>query len=167
MAHPVLLDRPRPVDAVERELAEAAGAGQVRLVLGHELAERLERRDLQLVERAVGARADVQQHPPALRDRVDDVPHHLRTGHVLGVILDLVVAEGQAHAAAVLPRLAVGDLAGLVLGGHEVLVRAGEAVVDQPFGTGRVEVLEQLAEPALLEVEVLVGPADVVPEDVG
>src|SRR5690606_35418349 len=42
-----------------------------------------------------------------------------------------------------------------------------EAVVDQALGPLRVEVLEQLTEAALLEVEVLVRPADVVPEDVG
>src|SRR5699024_10197446 len=62
--------------------------------------------------------------------------------------------------------LTLRHLPGLVLGGHQVVVGTGEAVVDQPVGSLAVEVLEQLAEPALPEVQVLLGPADVVPENV-
>src|SRR5699024_9691381 len=80
--------------------------------------------------------------------------------------LELVEAEGAPDAAAVLPRLTLRHLPGLVLGGHEVVVGTGEAVVDQPVGSLAGEVLEQLAEPALPEVQVLLGPADVVPEHV-
>src|SRR5699024_4719505 len=78
----------------------------------------------------------------------------------------LVEPEGAPDAAAVLPRLALRHLPGLVLGGHEVVVGPGEAVVDQTVGSLAVEVLEQLAQPARAEVQVLLGPADVVPEHV-
>src|SRR5699024_8212216 len=81
-------------------------------------------------------------------DGVDHVPHHLRAAEVLGLTLELVEAEGAPDAAAVLPRLTLRHLPGLVLGGHEVVVGTGEAVVDQPVGSLAVEVLEQLAEPA-------------------
>ena len=113
-------ERPRAVDRLAVDLQPGAHLRQP--LLHHHR------------DRAVGVGADVEQEVAAAADDVAQDHHQLAPAVVVLQALGAVVAVGEAHAAALLPRVGVAAHAGRVLGGPVAAVLVARvlapAVVD-------------------------------------
>ena len=154
------------LEVLGRQRTHAAQLRSVQVIPG---AQALEALTLLARDRAIGARTHVEQESPAARDHVHQVTDGGRATEVLVLALGPVVAEGQADASAVLPRLAarLGVAHVLVFAGQIIRVDAAVAVVRHALGARRVEVLEERPQAVGAEVLTLVRPVDVIPDDVG
>jgi hypothetical protein len=136
-------------------------------VAGHPVGQLLQRSPLPGGDLAARRGPDVEQEVAAARHDVGEVADQTRPVEQMGGVLHLVVAEGQADAAAVLPR--GGGLVRqvqLVFTGPEVPVGVAPAVVDHAVRHRGVVVPEQLEQAQGPVVLAGVRPLDVVPQHV-
>src|SRR5699024_4960957 len=157
-----------PVGAADGHVlsGQSSPRGGQGLDCGHELGDARQRAALDVGDAPGGLRPDVQQQPAAAGDDVRVQLRQLARRHRQRGILYLVVAEGEAQPAGVLPGAArlVRDVV-RILAGAVVPDRCAPAVVDDPVGHSWAVAGEQRLEGAVLLGRI--RPVDVVPEHGG
>ena len=119
---------------------------------------------LELRNRPVGTRTDVDQEVAVLRDDIDEVADQPGGVQAVGLVLLGVVAEGQAESAGGLPDLLLNPVDVAVLAGQEPVRGHPPAVVDDTVGHRLQVVPPQRRDPEVLRSLATVGPFDVVPQ---